>query len=243
MADDGSGGWSAIIAPSGAGAGLVLKGSLARAMIASELHIAKWSADEDRLPAPAQMDGGGLGSIDARFLSEGGIEAALLDAVRAAGRDDQISIAVGDLSHRPLVAAAIAAAWRGAQLRVLLSRNRMPNQVVADELLRDGGGRIEVRWYPSEPAAPRPSLLTVRHRNDLWVNLSSANFTRRSLADLNLEAGVELRMPPRAAPARAVSEYFDGLWSGAAADAGLANEAAFAYWRYRFAEATGLSSF
>lgn len=243
VADDGSGGWSAIIAPAGAGAGLVLKGTLARAMIASELHIAKWSADEDRLPAPAQMDGGGLGSIDARFLSEGGIEAALLDAVRAAGRGDQISIAVGDLSHRPLIAAAIVAAWRGAQLRVLLSRNPMPNQVVADELLRDGGGRIEVRWYPSEPAAPRPSLLIVRRRNDLWMNLSSANFTRRSLADLNLEAGVELRMPPRAAPARAVSEYFDGLWTGAAADAGLAEEAPFAYWRYRFAEATGLSSF
>jgi hypothetical protein len=45
-----------------------------------------------------------------------------------------------------------------------------------------------------------------------------------------------------------VSEYFDGLWSGAAADAGVAQEVAakaapFAYWRYRFAEATGLSSF
>jgi hypothetical protein len=248
VADDGSGGWTAIIAPGGAGAGLVLKGTLARAMIASELHIAKWSADEDRLPAPAQMDGGGLGSIDARFLSEGGIEAALLDAVQAAGKGDQIGIAVGDLSHRPLIAAAIAAAWRGAQLRVLLSRNPMPNRVVADELRRDGGGRIEVRWYPGEPAVPRPSLLIVRHHDDLWVNLSSANYTRRSLADLNLEAGVELRMPPRAAAARAVSEYFDGLWSGAAADAGPANEAAakaapFAYWRYRFAEATGLSSF
>jgi hypothetical protein len=247
VADDGSGGWSALIAPVG-GAGLVLKGSLARAMIASELHIAKWSADEDRLPAPAQMDGGGLGSIDARFLSEGGLEAALLDAVRAAGQGDQISIAVADLSHRPLIAAAIAAAWRGAQLRVLLSRNPMPNQVVADELLRNGGGRIEVRWYPGDPAAPRPSLLTVKHRNDLWVNLSSANFTRRSLSDLDLDAGVELRMPPRAAPARAVAEYFDGLWSGAAAGAGLAKEvaakpAASAYWRYRFAEATGLSSF
>jgi hypothetical protein len=248
VADDGSGGWSAIIAPGGAGAGLLLKGSLARAMIASELHIARWSADEDRLPAPSQMDAGGLGSIDARFLSEGGLEAALLDAVRAAGRGDQISIAVGNLSHRPLIAAAIAAAWRGAQLRVLLSRNRMPNQVVADELLREGGGRIEVRWYPSEPAAQRPSLLTVRRRNDLWVNVCSANFTRRSLSDLDLEGGVELRMPPRAAPARAVSEYFDGLWSGAAANAGVANEVAakataFAYWRYRFAEATGLSSF
>ncbi len=250
VADDGSGGWNALIAAGDSSAGLVLKGSLARAMIASELHIAKWSTDEDRLPAAAQMDGAGLGSIDARFLTEGGIESALLDAMRAAGRDDQISIAVGNLSHRPLIAAAIAAAWRGAHLRVLLSRNRMPNQAVADELLRDGGGRIEVRWYPSDRAAPHLSWLAVRRRNDLWVNLSSANFTHRNLSDLNLEAGVELRMPPRAAPARAISEYFDGLWSsaGAGATTGGANEVAakagaLAYWHYRFAEATGLSSF
>ncbi len=243
VADDGSGGWSAIIAPTAAAAGLSLKGSLARAMITSELQIAKWSTDDDRLPVAAHIDGGGLGSIDARFLTEGGIETALLDAVAAAGRDDQINLAVGDLSHRPLIAAAIAAAWRGAQLRVLLSRNRLPNRAVADELLRDGGGRIEVRWYPDDPPAPRLSLLAVRHRNDLWLNVSSANFTRRNLDDLNLEAGVELRMPLRAAPGRAVLEYFDGIWAAATTRPGGAEEGATAYWRYRFAEATGLSSF
>lgn len=243
VADDGSGGWISIVAAAGAGAGLVIKGSLARAMIASELHIVQWSADEDRLPAATAMDGGGVGSIDARFLTEAGIETALLDAVRTASKDDQISIAVSDFSHRPLLAAAIAAAWRGAHVRVLLSRDRMPNESVADELLREGSGRIEVRWCPSEPAEPRPSLLAVRRRNDMWVNLSSANYTRRNLADLNLEAGVELRMPPRAAAARAISEYFDGLWSGAATDSGPADEGMLAYWHYRFAEATGLSSF
>lgn len=243
VADDGYGGWSATVAPSGAAAGLVLKGALARAMIAGELQIAKWSSDDDRLPAAAHMDGGGLGSIDARFLTEGGIQSALLDAVAAAGREDQISIAVEDFSHRPLIIAAIAAAWRGAHLRVLLSRNRVPNRAVADELLRDGGGRIEVRWNPDDPTVARPSLLAVRHRNDLWLNVSSANFTRRNLDDLNLEAGVDLRMPVRAAPARAVLEYFDGIWSAATAKSGVADPGAVAYWRYRFAEATGLSSF
>ncbi|MEP6545934.1 MAG: hypothetical protein ABJD53_00585 [Gammaproteobacteria bacterium] len=243
VSDDGSGGWSAIVAPTGATAGLLLKGSLARAMIASELQIAKWSTDDDRLPAAAHVDGGGLGSIDARFLTEGGIETGLLDAVAAAGRDDQINIAVGDMSHRPLIAAAIAAVWRGAHLRVLLSRNHLPNRSVADELLRDGGGRIEVRWSADEPDAPRLSLLAVRHRNDLWLNLSSANFTRRNLDDLNLEAGVDLRMPLRAAPARAVLEYVDEIWSAADSNPGIADQGAIAYWRYRFAEATGLSSF
>jgi len=225
------------------------------AMIASELQIAAWSTDDDRLPPAPQMDMRGVGSIDARFLTEGAIESALLDAIDAAGSDDEISIAVENLSDRRLIAASLSAVARGAHLQVLLARNRIPNQAVAAELLRDGGvrsgvrsgtrggGRIEVRWYPIEQGAVRPALLIVRHRTDLWVSLSSASFTRRSLADLNLEAGVELRMPARAAPAHAVSDYFAAIWSSATADADTADESGFDYWRYRIAEATGLSSF
>jgi hypothetical protein len=251
IADDGSGGWTALVAPAGARASLTLRGSLARAMIASELQIAAWSTDDDRLPSAPPMEARGVGSIDARFLTEGAIESALLDAIAAAGRDDEICIAVEILSDRRLIAAALRAAARGAHLQVLLARSQMPNQAVAGELLRDGGarsgarsaGNIEVRWYSGDAAASSPNLLMVRHRTDVWVNLVSGNFTRRSLGDLNLESSVELRMPARAAPARAVDDYFAELWSGAAADTHTEDESAAAYWRYRFAEATGLSSF
>jgi hypothetical protein len=241
VADDGSGGWNAILESARAPAGLILRGSLARAMIAGELQIAGWSTDDDRLPADPPLDARGVGSIDARFLTEGAIEAALLDAIAAAGSGDQISIAVQSLSDRRLIAAALEAAARGARLHVLLAWNPMPNRAVAGELLRGGGGRIEVRWYPLDP--PLPKLLLVRHRSDLWMNLGSANFTRRNLGDLNLESGVELRMPAQAAPARAATEYFTRLWSGADGSTELADHSPMAYWRYRFAEATGLSSF
>ena len=243
VTDDGSGGWIAIIGPAGAAAGLVLRGSLARAMIAGELQIASWSADDDRLPPRPQTDARGVGSIDARFLTEGAIAAALLEAMAAAGRGDQISIVVENLSDRRLIAAALSAAARGASLKVLLARNRVPNQAVAGELRRDGSSRIEVRWYPSKQGASQPKLLVLRHRTDLWINLGAANFTRRNLDDLNLAASVELRMPARAAPARAVADYFAEAWSGASADAEFSDDSAAAYWRYRFAEATGLSSF
>jgi hypothetical protein len=243
IADDGSGGWTAIIAPAGAPASLMLRGSLARAMIAGELQIAGWSTDDDRLPSGPQMAGLGVGSIDARFLTEGAIETALLDALAAAGSGDLVCIAVENLSDRRIIAASLRAAARGARLQVLLARNRMPNQAVSGELLRDGGGRIEVRWYPSEQGASHPKLLVVRHRADLMMNVGSANFTRRDLGDLNLAASVELRMPARAAPARAVTDYFTKDWLRASADAGFVGQSPAAYWRYRFAEATGLSSF
>jgi hypothetical protein len=243
VADDGSGGWSAVIAPAGAPASLILRGSLARAIIAGELQIAAWSTDDDRLPSGPPMDGRGVGSIDARFLTEGAIETALLDAIAAAGSGDQICIAVENLSDRRIIAAMLRAAARGARLQVLLARNQMPNQAVSGELLREGGGRIEVRWYPSGQGGSHPKLLMVRHRTDLWINFGSANFTRRNLGDLNLAASVELRMPARAAPARAVTGYFAEAWLRASADADFVDQSSAAYWRYRFAEATGLSRF
>jgi PLD-like domain len=240
VADDGAGGWMQSV---GSGAALVLHGSLARAMIASELQIAAWSTQDDRLPPGPQTEGRGVGSIDARFLTEGAIEGALLDALAAAGDGDQICVAVENLSERRLIAAMLRAAARGAHLQVLLARNPAPNRAVAGELLGDGGGRIEVRWYPADFAVPHPHLLLVRHRADLWMNLGSANFTRRNLGDLNLEANVELRLPARAAAARAATQYFTEIWSSASADADFAQQSIIGYWRYRFAEATGFSSF
>jgi hypothetical protein len=50
-------------------------------------------------------------------------------------------------------------------------------------------------------------------------------------------------MPAHAAPARAVTDSFAKIWSDAAAAADFADESPMAYWRYRIAEATGLSAF
>jgi hypothetical protein len=245
--DDGAGGWVATLRPidsaPAAAASLVLHGPLARAMIAGELQIAAWSTGDDRLPSSPRMEGRGVGSIDARFVTEGAIESALLDAIAAAGNGDQVRVAVRNLSDRRLIAAMSRAAARGAHLQVLLARNPMPNQAVAGELLGVAGGRIEIRWYPAGYPVPHSGLLLARHGADVWMNLGSADFTRRNLGDLNLEAAVELRMPVRSAPARAAAEYFAEQWSGGSADADFASASITAYWRYRFAEATGLSSF
>ena len=229
--------------PAGAAASLILRGPLARAIIAGELQVAAWSTDDDRLPVRPSMDDRGVGSIDARFLTEGAIETALLDAIAAAGSGDRLGIAVENFSDRRLIAAALRAAARGARLQVLLARNRHAEPGGGRRTARDGGGRIEVRWYLGSDAASLPKLLLFRHGDDVWMNLGTANYTRRNLGDLNLAASVELRMPERAAAARAVTEYFAEAWSVAATEPKFAAASAADYWRYRFAEATGLSSF
>jgi hypothetical protein len=247
VADDGSGGWRSIVTGGAAGGaagdvGLELTDGLARYIAASELAIAAWSTDDDRLPPAPPALGRGLGSIDARFLTEGAIRAALLDAVAAAAAGDEISFAVRALSDRQLIDAALRAAERGAHLKVLLDPRAPPNGAVAGEL-RAGGGQIEVRWFAVEPPPEHSALAIIRHRGELWVNVGAADFTRPSLDDFNLEAAVELRLPARSAAARAALDIFSRQWSSAAADARSADNSVSGYWRYRLLQAAGLTGF
>jgi hypothetical protein len=260
VADDGAGGWTSIVmsaAPAGAasssaaapaggavsaGVGLEIRGHLAAAIVASELQIAAWSTDDDRLPAAPPVDSRGVGTIDARFLTEGAIQAALRDAVAIAGSGDSIKIAVQAFGDRQMVDAVVRAAARGARVQLLLDPGSPETQAAAGELLREEPGAIEVRWRARD-SRTEAGYAVIQHRSDVWFDVGSANFTRRGLDDLDLAADIELHMPARAGPARAVTELFAKHWSNAAAYAAHADESKETYWRYRVSEATGLSVF
>jgi hypothetical protein len=249
VADDGAGGWTSIVLSAASGnaggsanVGLEIRGHLARDIVASELHIAAWSTDDDRLPAPPPLMSRGVGTIDARLLTEGAIHAALREVVAVAGNGDSISMVVRALDDRQLIDAMLRAAARGARLQLLLDPDLPGTQAAAGELVRNEAGNIEVRWQGGT-ARTEARYALIRHRGDVWINLGSANFTRRDLDDLNLAADIELHMPARAAPARAAAEFFARAWSNAAAYAAHADESTGTYWRYRLAEATGLAVF
>ncbi|MDB6085169.1 MAG: hypothetical protein JWN43_3050 [Gammaproteobacteria bacterium] len=248
VADDGAGGWMSIImssAPTGAAAAnvaLEIRGHLARDIVSSEVQIAAWSTDDDRFPVAPPMVGRGVGTIDARFLTEGAIHTALSDVLGATGNGDSIKVMVPTLDHRQMVTTLLRAAGRGARLQLLLDPGFPGTRAAAGELMHDHAGHIEVRWRTSAVAAGARFAM-IQHRNDVWIDLGSANVTRRALDDLNLEADVELHMPARAGPARAAAELFAGEWSNAASYAQYADESKVSYWRYRIADATGLSMF
>jgi len=244
VADDGVGGWRSIITAGTRGdTGLELRGGLARDIVASELQIAAWSTGDDRLPSVPPAQGRGLGSIDARFLTEGAIRGALVDAVAAAGGADQIGVSVRALSDRQLIGALVRAAARGVRLQVLLDPEAAPNRAVAAELARDGGQQIEVRWYSPGAVRTPTAFAMIRHRTELWVYLGAADYTRPSLDDCNLDAAIELRLPARAAAARSLAENFATQWASSAVAPGHADESPIAYWRYRLLQAAGLAPF
>ena len=219
-----------------------IKGGLARDIAASELEIAAWSSGDDRLPAPPRAVPRGPGSIDARFLTEGAIRGAMLDALSTATAGDEIGLVAPRLSERGLIAGLLSAAARGAHVRVLLDPEAAPDTAVAAELERDGGGNLELRWLARAPRATA-SLAFVLRRGELWASAGAADFTRPSLDDVDLESAVELRLPARAAAAQALEDYFANRWSIGAAYAAYAVESEADYWRYRLKEAAAIAAF
>ncbi len=243
VADDGAGGWVSLVsaAPDGDLA-MQVTGDLARDIAASEMKIAAWSSGDDRLPLPPRAATRGPGSIDARFLTEGAIRGAMLDALSTAAAGDEVGLAAPRLSDRRIIGALLHAAARGAHVRVLLDPGATPNGSVAAELERGGSGQIEVRWRV-RPALATASLAWVAHQGELWTSAGAADFTRASLDDIDLESAIELRLPERAAAARALQTHFAAKWAAGATYPLYAVESQADYWQYRFREAVGLTGF
>lgn len=157
-----------------------------------------------------------------QFLTEGAIHKAVIDALYSAQSSDSIDIAMFYLSDRAIVQAIKDAAVRGVPIRIILDPNRdafgrtkngIPNRPVAAELAGfEAPAPIQVRWAITDgeqfhtkamrivSASPTRSLLL----------LGSANFTRRNLGNLNLEADILVQNPQHIGDQ--FDMYFNQLW-------------------------------
>lgn len=245
-------------------------------LLRSELAIARfsgWAGDlgapgeravssealrSDPPDAPAQARG--EPAIEARVLTESAIRDALLARIEAARIGDAIDIAAFYLSDRAIIEALVAASRRGAAVRLILDPGEdafgrtgagIPNRSVAGELLAASDGAIGVRWYRTHGERFHTGLVLIYGPRRLWLALGSANLTRRSLEDYDLDADAAVAAPRDSALADQAIEYFETLWGNRAglgieytADVGVyADGSQLSYWRYRLMEATGLSMF
>lgn len=240
IADDGAGGWVSLTGPPESAAALLVRGAPAQDILAAELSLASWS-DEDRLPPVPPTHGRGFGTIDARFLTESAISAALQDSIGALTLGDSLSLSTQHLGDRNVIAALGHAAGRGVTVQLLLDVAHS-NLGAAGELHR-ADRRIAIRWAADSSAAARSSLTLIHHGGDVTIYFGSAYLTRSSLADFNLESVMELRAPAGSGLSKACTEFFAKHWAAAFDYARYADDGEAVYWSYRFAEATGLAGF
>lgn len=243
---------------------LRLAGEALRPLLVSELDIASWSgwrggarwqAFRSAPPGAAEA----AGDATATVLTEGAIRDGLIETLGATQRGDSVDIAQFYFSERRVIEALLAAARRGVAVRVVLDPNKdafgfeksgLPNREVASELIASSDGAIKLRWYRTHGEQFHTKLTVVRRGARIWLLLGSANFTRRNLGDLNLEANVAVDASANSELAASVAGWFETIWSnrpGASeytADAGVwAEPSQGRYWLYRLMEASGLSTF
>jgi PLD-like domain len=286
LADDGRGGIAAVIGSANpedtqsafSNVAARVGGGALPSLLESELAVARfsgWRGSAEAFTAPPQgspadcipagaSDGptpaGGEASTIVQVLTEGATRAQLLAHLDATAPRDSIELAVFRLADRGVIDALLAAARRGAEVRLILDPNEeastggtegLPNQPVASELVSRSDGAIRVRWYRTHGERFHGALVVIAGPQRTWMTLGSAQLTRRSLDDYNLEANVALELARGAPLSQQALEYFDTLWANRAAlgieytadFAAYANAAQSDYWLYRALEGSGLAPF
>jgi phosphatidylserine/phosphatidylglycerophosphate/cardiolipin synthase-like enzyme len=192
-----------------------------------------------------------------RVITESKIRQSLLEAFQSVRSGDTIDIGMFYLSERTIVKALLAAAEKGAIIRLLLDPNRdafgyekngIPNRPVAAELVKAGGGKITVRWYNTHGEQFHTKMVLVKQANTGILFAGSANFTRRNIGDYNLETDLVVTGAQELPAIQAAQSYFNRLWANQDLECSVGYEtfaetSKWNYWKYRFQEWSGLSTF
>ena len=249
VADDGAGGWVSLL-PADAGGDLAVADSRAASRATSRrasCEIAAWSSGDDRLPAAAAAAvPRGPGSIDARFLTEGAIRGAMLDALAgSAAAGDEIATGGAALERSPPDRRpARSAAARGAHVRVLLDPEAAPNTAVAAELaarrrrkpraaLARAAGAIARRPSPSSSGAASSGRARAPPTSRARVSTTSISSRRRA-------APARAR---RGRPGARGATSTDEVGGRRPVCRAMRSNRAADYWRYRLKEAAALAAF
>jgi phosphatidylserine/phosphatidylglycerophosphate/cardiolipin synthase-like enzyme len=237
--------------------------TVVKAMVDSELSLAGRSGWRGHVyvSAPSVSPvASSAPNVRIAYLTEGSIRDHLLGAIERTRGGDAIQIATFYLADRKVIGALLAAAARNVNVRIILDPNKdafgrekdgVPNRPVANELVTQSAEKIQVRWYRTHGEQFHTKLALIRRGRELTASLGSANLTRRNLGNYNLEANVAVELPADDAVAVEMLGYFDRLWHNDG-EAGVELTAPFGayrdtdaknYWRYRFMEATGISTF
>ncbi|MBL7077537.1 MAG: phospholipase [Kiritimatiellae bacterium] len=171
---------------------------------------------------PATRDGGDGPTV--QWLTEQAIRDKLVSLCDDAVAGATIRIGIFYLSERRVISAIRRAARRGVSVRMIMDPNRdafgrrkngVPNRIVARELVVCARRReldLDVRWADTHGEQFHTKAICVRAPDGSGALLcGSANWTRRNLNNLNMEAVALVEGDP--ASLDRFCEYFDRAWS------------------------------
>jgi Phosphatidylserine/phosphatidylglycerophosphate/cardiolipin synthases and related enzymes len=172
-------------------------------------------------PAPGPEAFAAPGQPAVAYRSERAVREELLFQFKQAVSGTRIDIGMFYFSDCEVIGPLKDAIERGARLRLLLDANRdafgrekngIPNRIVAAEFMALAEqSAVEVSWAATHGEQFHSKVLRMAGPQQDIIFLGSANWTRRNLGNLNLEANPLLKNTPQ------VSKRFDAygntVWS------------------------------
>lgn len=236
---------------------LGVEGDIVQDLLASEQAVLTFSAYPSDGPAlafkvrPQPLEEG----VRMTLVTEGKIKEALLETIDQAQAGDRIMVGVFYLADRDLVQAFKEAGARGVRVDMVLDLNKdafgkkkigIPNKQVGAELAGQEG--IRIRWYETQGEQYHAKFLFHQGPEEGTLIGGSANFTRRNLADLNLETDLVVRGKMDQDVMEDALAYYNRIWENQGGTYTVAYEtyAEDKVWKtviYRMQEGLGLSTF
>lgn len=162
------------------------------------------------------------GDIAVQLLTERKILDHVLEEIKKSKDTEEIWVGMFYLAERKIIEELIAAADRGVTVNLILDPNEhafgqqkigLPNRPVAAEMVEEGQGNIELRWYNTQGEQYHPKMIYFKRAEESIIIGGSANFTRRNLYDLNLETDIKITANNNEQVMKDMDDYFVRLWS------------------------------
>jgi HKD family nuclease len=207
---------------------LRVDGFIWKYILASELAVINMSGYELELPwkkiaelETLQQPRSVENPLEVQVLTEEKIRSKTLDLLKKLGKNDSVKIVMFYLSDRKVINSLLETASRGVEIKIVLDPNKdafgrrkngIPNRPVAKELLEKSNKDIDIRWCDTRGEQCHSKLILIKKSGTYFLNLGSANLTRRNLGNYNLETNLLVSGPVEAPAINEASIYFETIW-------------------------------
>ncbi|PSM51314.1 hypothetical protein CBLAS_1033 [Campylobacter blaseri] len=195
------------------------------------------------------------GKTQMKFITEGKIKEEILNRINSTNLDNKIKIGMFYLSDRDIIKSLKKASDRGVLIQIILDINKdafgrkkigIPNKPVANELMAKKN--IEIRWYETKGEQYHSKFIIIEQGEKVRIIGGSANYTRRNIGDLNLEANIAIYLDKNSEEVEKILNYYDKIWNNkggiyTAKYEKYREKSTFKKLLYLIQEETGLSSF
>jgi len=162
------------------------------------------------------------GEYEVQYVTEKKILDALLADLAKTEEGDKILLGMFFIAKRDIVKALTDASNRGVEVNMVLDPNEnsfgqeksgLPNRPVVHEMVENTNGNINVRWYNTTIGQYHTKAIWIQTNEHTIISSGSANYTKRTLDDFNLESNLRIIAPNDSELAEEMEQYFERIWN------------------------------